>query len=210
MPEVRNVSPAETARILKKRLKREFPDVKFSVRSQSYSGGTSIAVAWTNGPIQPDVDAIARQYAGAGFDPSIDLKYYREHWLMPDGTTTVRYCAGTQGSKGTIATVDNPAPDDAAEAVRFGVDFIHTYRSMPDWESQHCDAIQWLYRHCRIDQQGKEPDAGRDMMGQQFVTNPARRLVNSQREGEDLENTYRRLNNLPPAEASKCREEEAC
>ena len=68
MNAARRVSPTETARILRKRLKVEFPGTKFSVRSERYAGGAAISVHWTDGPIGAHVQSITRQYEGAGFD----------------------------------------------------------------------------------------------------------------------------------------------
>ena len=45
----RYLTTAETAKLVRERLKAEFPGVRFSVRSQSYSGGSSIHVGWLDG-----------------------------------------------------------------------------------------------------------------------------------------------------------------
>ena len=72
------LSCAETAKLLRGALKEALPDVQFSVRSHTYSGGASIRVRWTDGPNQAQVDSIAKHYAGATFDGMIDLKEYHE------------------------------------------------------------------------------------------------------------------------------------
>ena len=103
MNAARRVSPTETARILRKRLKAEFPGTKFSVQSARHAGGAAISVHWTDGPIRADVQSITRQYEGAGFDGLIDIKHQREHWLKSDGTVLVRHDPGTNGSTGAVA-----------------------------------------------------------------------------------------------------------
>lgn len=68
------VSCADTAKLVRKSLKAVFPDVVFSVRSKTYSGGASIDVSWTDGPRTRKVEAIAKRFEGASFDGMIDLK----------------------------------------------------------------------------------------------------------------------------------------
>lgn len=74
---------AETAAIVRKALKEAFPDVKFSVRSSTYSGGASIAVAWMDGPNVAQVEAVAGKFEASYFDGSIDYKGSIYH--MMDG-----------------------------------------------------------------------------------------------------------------------------
>lgn len=81
----------ETARLLRETLKIEFPGVKFSVRSKSYSGGASIRCEWVDGPTSASVKAVASFYEGASFDGMIDLKSYTYH--TNEGGETVHYGA---------------------------------------------------------------------------------------------------------------------
>lgn len=67
---------AETAKLVRAELKSAFPEIKFSVRSETYSGGASITVSWTDGPTSKEIKAVVSKYAGADFDPMIDLKSY--------------------------------------------------------------------------------------------------------------------------------------
>lgn len=53
---------AKRAAQVRASLKAGFPGVKFSVRSDSYSGGDSIRIEWTNGPAEEDVKAIAQKF----------------------------------------------------------------------------------------------------------------------------------------------------
>lgn len=70
------ISVADTAKLVRKALKANFPGIKFSVRSSSYAGGASIRVAWTDGPSEIAVDSIVKVYQGSTFDSSIDLRSY--------------------------------------------------------------------------------------------------------------------------------------
>lgn len=124
---------AETAKLLRGALKRQFPGVKFSVRSHTYSGGASIDVRWTDGPTSAAVDAVCNPYKGADFDGMVDLKTYSQHWLQPDGSAAVAY-AGAQGSTRPEVIGDPPGP--AARLVHFGADFIFAERDVsPEWRA---------------------------------------------------------------------------
>lgn len=50
---------AEDAKEIRVALKAKFPGVKFSVRSSSYSLGSSISVNWVDGPTPKQVEAVA-------------------------------------------------------------------------------------------------------------------------------------------------------
>jgi len=78
-------STAETAKMIRKALAESFPGIKFSVRSKTYSGGSSINVSWTDGPTAKMVDAIAGTFSGAYFDGMQDYK--GSTYAMIDGET---------------------------------------------------------------------------------------------------------------------------
>lgn len=94
----KHINLTDTSKLIKAALKVAYPKTKFSVRSESYSGGSSINVRWTDGPLSRDVDSILDLFAGAGFDGMQDLKY-----LLPP--------VAFRG-----------------ELVEFGVDFVHGQR----------------------------------------------------------------------------------
>src|SRR5688572_13905549 len=66
--EVRYLSCAETAKLVRVALKAAFPGVRFSVRSDNYAGGASMRVRWFDGPAAPQVEAVAKDYQGGDFD----------------------------------------------------------------------------------------------------------------------------------------------
>jgi hypothetical protein len=84
------LSCADTARLLRQALRRTFSGIKFSVRSETYAGGASIDVRWTDGPTAQAVKALADEFAGADFDATQDLKTYRAPELVPDPEHGVR------------------------------------------------------------------------------------------------------------------------
>lgn len=71
-------SLTDTAKLVREALKTNFPGVKFSVRSNSYSGGSSIDVGWIDGPTSKQVEEITNHFEGATFDGMTDLKSYHD------------------------------------------------------------------------------------------------------------------------------------
>jgi hypothetical protein len=77
-----NLTPVDGKRLdhvigaanMRRQLKGAFPGVKFSVRSQSYSGGCSIHVEWEDGPTSQQVSEITSRYEKCSFDGMQDLK----------------------------------------------------------------------------------------------------------------------------------------
>jgi len=66
---------------MKQELKRAFPNIKFSVRSQSYSMGCNIRVDWILGPTVREVNAIVNKYQYCHFDGMTDMEeYVRGDW----------------------------------------------------------------------------------------------------------------------------------
>jgi Large polyvalent protein associated domain 29 len=125
---------AETAKLVRKALKDAFPGDKFSVRSDTYAGGASIRVGWTDGPTEKAVNEVVGVFAGADFDGMIDLKVYSEHWLHPDGTVTLAKRPGTTGS--FVEIIGDPI-GPTAQLVHFGADFIPTSRRVSaEWREQ--------------------------------------------------------------------------
>lgn len=129
MSEKRYLSCAESAKLIRKALKKAFPGVKFYVTSSTYSMGASISIDWIDGPTTKEVDSVVKVYEGADFDGMIDLKCYWYHWLMPDGSVQVAKGGGTENSRGYIRAIENPKPHPDAELVSMGADYIHTNRS---------------------------------------------------------------------------------
>lgn len=64
----------ETAKKIRKELKKAFPEVKFSVRSSSYSGGSSVDVNWEDGPMQEEVERVTEKFNSCSFDSMQDMK----------------------------------------------------------------------------------------------------------------------------------------
>lgn len=64
------------ARNLRAQLKARWPDIKFYVRTDRFSGGDALRVSWTDGPKSALVDAIAKRYRAGSFDGMTDCYDY--------------------------------------------------------------------------------------------------------------------------------------
>lgn len=72
------ISTVDTAKMIRKALKKYYPNIKFRVLSSSYAGGSSITAHWTDGPTQDEINKILKSFEGASFDGMIDLKSYQD------------------------------------------------------------------------------------------------------------------------------------
>lgn len=79
------VSLNDKAKLMRALLKAKFPNTKFSVRGSKYAGGSSMQVAWDDGPTQALVDNVIGGFEAGAFDGMIDVKYSGVIWIYPDG-----------------------------------------------------------------------------------------------------------------------------
>ena len=61
---------------IRRELRAAFPNIKFAVRSSSYSGGDSVDIRWAFGPTSKAVEAITNKYQEGSFNGMIDLYEY--------------------------------------------------------------------------------------------------------------------------------------
>ncbi len=129
------------------------PEPHSASASDRYAAGASIRVKWTDGPLVSEVKTITDGFEGAGFDGMIDLKYHKQHWLRPDGTTLIHWTPGTQGSRGVVPEEDNrmlaPVMPEDAELVTFGADFVFATREISNHRQRTEEAITWIYQKLR-------------------------------------------------------------
>lgn len=69
-------SSANCATAIREELKKEFPAVKFSVKSSNFAGGDSVRVHWENGPTTDEVEVFTRKYQYGRFDGMTDSYEY--------------------------------------------------------------------------------------------------------------------------------------
>lgn len=68
---------ALAARSIKRELKIAFPEMKFSVKSQSYAHGNNVRVSWKGLLNRHEVENIIAKYEHGSFNPSDDLYTYK-------------------------------------------------------------------------------------------------------------------------------------
>jgi len=68
---MRYIGATESAKMIRKALKANFPRTRFSVRK---SNGNSVRVRWTDGPCPADVDLITNRFEGSRYDAAQDLR----------------------------------------------------------------------------------------------------------------------------------------
>ncbi len=107
----------EVARIPRRVLKRHFAGQELCVRTERYSGGSSIdVVVWTDRPALAQVEPLLEPYRGADFDGMRDLKTYRDAVVVDD--------------------------DDRFERVRYGANFIVRKREAS--REAGAEVLAWL------------------------------------------------------------------
>lgn len=122
------ISATDVAKLIKARLAKEFPGVKFSVRTPHHG---SIYVSWDGFPMQGDVEAIIESYEFGGFDGSIDMAYSSDCWLLPDGRIVPAACNGTKGQRGCVPEFSTDCPQPGAVLVRGGAKYISASQHIP-------------------------------------------------------------------------------
>ena len=111
---------AETAKLLRKALKKSFPGVKFSVRSDR----NSIRIEYLDGPAKSEVTKLANGYEGAGFDGMIDLKYYNNHAVNEDGDVILVSSNGTENSGGSVPEMEEAELPEGYDKVSLGSHYV--------------------------------------------------------------------------------------
>lgn len=67
---------ARASAMIKKELRKMFPNVDFKVKSKNYSGGDSVHVKWTDGVPTEKVKKLLWKYEDGYFDPMQDMYIY--------------------------------------------------------------------------------------------------------------------------------------
>lgn len=126
-PRPRWVDTRDVAVLIRKHLKKNFAGVKFSVKMQRYSGGSSIDIVWTDGPTQAQVEKVTAPFQGARFDGMIDLQYSASQWYCDEHGARV---AEIYGHGNGLDAIGNSRCCAKAEHVNMGVSYIHERREL--------------------------------------------------------------------------------
>jgi hypothetical protein len=61
------------AKAIKTELKKEYPNIKFSVSSENFSMGNAVNIRYTDGPTTKEIEAITDKYQYGHFDGMTDM-----------------------------------------------------------------------------------------------------------------------------------------
>lgn len=67
---------AQTAKAIRKELKEQFPNTKFSVRAENFSGGNAVDIEWIDKQTSDEVDTVVKKYQYGNFNGMIDCYEY--------------------------------------------------------------------------------------------------------------------------------------
>jgi hypothetical protein len=81
---VRSYDTAGTAVLIREALKKAFPTTKFSVRSSTFAGGSSVDISYTDGPAYAAVDAICDEFQYGDFNSMDDSYNHRDNSVLVD------------------------------------------------------------------------------------------------------------------------------
>ena len=90
------------AKNIKKELAKAFPGVKFSVRSQSFSGGDFIDIDWTDGPTEEMVKKITDKYQEGDFDGMEDIYRNNHENVWPEVFGGAKYVMEQRRDSGKL------------------------------------------------------------------------------------------------------------
>ena len=146
------VDTTDVAKLIRADLKKSFPGIKFSVRSDN----NSVRISYFDGPLYDEVDKVGQKYKGGGFDGMIDMAYSSTSWLNPDGTAGVAHNPGTIESRGSCPEyINNPTSAGAIE-VQFGSKYIFIERRFS--EKFYNDAIDKMWSECDWTEGHEKPE----------------------------------------------------
>jgi hypothetical protein len=134
----KHVSLKDTNTLIRQDLKTAFGKTKFSVRGDSYAGGSSTHVSYVDGPPLQDAEPVAKAYSGATFDGMTDSKDY-------------------------IRSAEHDA-DGIPQSVSYGPDFIFVNREFSDETTRDAEAfLVQAYAAEGIDFDPKHRDTPREI-----------------------------------------------
>jgi len=89
-------------------LSRQWPGIKFSVKSDRFAGGNSISVSWHDGPTSKQVDEIIDKYQHGSFDGMTDsYNYDSSTWCQAFGSAKYVSSQRTESKALMLAVAKN-------------------------------------------------------------------------------------------------------
>lgn len=118
----------DVAKLVRAYLRENYPGEKFSVRSDSYAGGSAVRVTtpkdWTHEQNHALWDVLG-PWGSAGFDGMTDSSYSKGHTLCPVHGVRLTYVGAHWGAQ----EVAEPACCSQAESVSLGASYITVQRN---------------------------------------------------------------------------------
>lgn len=116
-------SHAGASAAIKAELQAAFKGVKFSVTSESYSGGNSVRISWTDGPTVAEVETISQKYQYGHFNGMEDIyEYSNDNPNLPQ----VKYVSESRAQSETVSSLI------PAFSALFHPDQSSDYRNSPE------------------------------------------------------------------------------
>lgn len=126
---------AAASAAIKEELKKVFPDTKFSVKSEGYSGGNSVRISWNDGPTNEQVTEFTAKYQFGSFNGMEDIyEYTNSRSDIPQA----KYVSESRGMSDEAKAILQPIADEMFEGFK---------KDNDDFKPYNCwDAGQFLYR----------------------------------------------------------------
>jgi hypothetical protein len=122
------IPTTEVAKLVRKYLRANFPGQKFSVRSDSYAGGSAVRVEtpkeWTQEQTHALWNTLA-PWGSAGFDGMTDSSYNKGHHLCPEHGVALTAIGAYWGHDAETVTDTCCAK---AEPVHMGASYVQVSR----------------------------------------------------------------------------------
>jgi hypothetical protein len=93
----RSYTTAGTAQLIREALKKAFPTVKFSVTSSTFANGSSVDIAYTDGPSSKQVEQVYAPFISGHFNSQEDLyEYHQEPTAINEAGRLARVSYGAK------------------------------------------------------------------------------------------------------------------
>ncbi|WP_407522726.1 hypothetical protein PDL71_15595 [Lacibacter sp. MH-610] len=123
-------SHAAASAAIKQELKKYFPCIKFSVTSDSFAGGNSVDISWTDGPTTKQVEAITSKYQYGHFDGMNDIYENSNH---RDDIPQAKY---VQEHRRISDELENEVKAQLIHLKKYKDDELNDYRRSPEAEAR--------------------------------------------------------------------------
>jgi len=128
-------SHASTAAAIRQELKTKFPNIKFSVTSESFAGGNAARISWENGATVAAVEEITQKYQYGRFNGMEDIY---ENSNDRDDIPQVKYVTESRSITDDLV---NEVKTQLMQVRQYSEEQLNDYRNNPETE-----AIEILYK----------------------------------------------------------------